>query len=231
MDLPPPLPRADVAVELKPSLLAGPLLAYLRAENPGPFARFNRANTVRRFDAAGREVLLAISAAWAWLEREGLVVPAIDVPDYGVQMLSSTALGIDTREQFERYRQASLLPRGLLHPIVAEKAWSLFATGDYDTAVFAAFKAVEVEVATRSGCDGTGVPLMRAAFHQATGPLADRNLNEGERVGVAALFAGAFATIRNPAGHRNVEYTSPMEPAEQLMIASHLMRLIEAPRR
>jgi len=66
----------------------------------------------------------------------------------------------------EAYRYASLLPRQLLHPAIAGKVVPLFIRGDYDTAVFQAFKEVEVAVRAKAKLTNTdiGAKLMRKAF-------------------------------------------------------------------
>jgi hypothetical protein len=41
------------------------------------------------------------------------------------------------------------------------------------------------------------------------------------------LFAGAYATLRNPSGHREVNYDDVAEAAEAVIVASLLMRILD----
>jgi uncharacterized protein (TIGR02391 family) len=68
---------------------------------------------------------------------------------------------------------------------------------------------------------------MREAFKADGGPLADPNLDPGERVGVMELFAGAIGTFKNPPSHRQVDYSDPTEASEVVLLADLLMRLLD----
>ena len=46
---------------------------------------------------------------------------------------------------------ANVLPKQSLHPTIAERVWPNFIRGEYDTAVFQAFKEVEVAVRAAGG--------------------------------------------------------------------------------
>jgi uncharacterized protein (TIGR02391 family) len=89
-------------------------------------------------------------------------------------------------------------------------------------------KAVEVRVRVLSGLgeDAIGVDLMNAAFGP-TGVLTDPESVKGEREGLRSLFAGAYAVLRNPAGHRDVDYDDAGHAAEAVGVASLLMRILD----
>jgi hypothetical protein len=61
-------------------------------------------------------------------------------------VLSRRGQKLRTRVDLTAYQHGNLLPRAQLHPKIATKVYSTFLRGDYDTAVFQAFKEVEVAV-------------------------------------------------------------------------------------
>ena len=89
-------------------------------------------------------------------------------------------------------------------------------------------KAVEVRVRKLGGFgeDVIGVDLMNKAFGPA-GPLTDTAIVKGEQEGTRMLFAGSYAVLRNPAGHRQVDYADLSEAAEAVQTASLLMRILD----
>lgn len=119
------------------------------------------------------------------------------------------------------------LQRGL-HFAIEQKARPQFLIGEYEQGVFAAMKAVEVRVRKLAGFgnDAIGVDLMNRAFGRS-GPLVDGSADKGEQEGTRALFAGAYAVFRNPAGHREVNYEDVGEAAEAVQTASLLMRMLD----
>ncbi len=124
-----------------------------------------------------------------------------------------------------------MLPVELLHPDIRDKVSGLYLRGDYDTAVFQAFK--EVEVAVRDACrypadkEHLGVELMRKAFKPRSGPLTDRSANGGEQQGLCELFSGAMGTYKNPHSHRHVGIISAAEAGEMIVFAGHLLRIVD----
>jgi uncharacterized protein (TIGR02391 family) len=89
-------------------------------------------------------------------------------------------------------------------------------------------RAVEVRVRKLAGLGNevTGVDLMNRAFGP-TGPLTDSQAPKGEQDGTRQLFAGAYAVLRNPPGHRPVDYGDLSEAGEAVQTASLLMRILD----
>src|SRR5215472_4302207 len=89
-------------------------------------------------------------------------------------------------------------------------------------------KAVEIRVRKLAGLsDGlVGTDLMNRAFGHG-GPLIDPSAIPGEQKGTHFLFAGAMAVLRNPAGHREVDYGDLSEAAEAVQLSSLLMRILD----
>ena len=97
-------------------------------------------------------------------------------------------------------------------------------------AVFQAFREVEIAVREAAGYVSTdhGVPMMRKAFKPQGGPLTDQNNpDEGEREALAALFAGAIGSYKNPYSHRH-EHIQADEAVEMIMLANHLLRIVDS---
>jgi uncharacterized protein (TIGR02391 family) len=123
-----------------------------------------------------------------------------------------------------------MLPREVLHSKISDKSWPAFMRGEFDTAAFHAMKAVEVSVRDAGGFgnDLVGVALMRKAFAPDKGPLTDMNAEGGERQARMDLFAGAIGSYKNPHSHRDVDINDPLEAVEIILLANHLLRIVDA---
>ena len=177
-----------------------------------------------------REIDQAIREAWSWLEGEALLVTSPHYKD-PVRQLSRRARQLAAEPNPQQAISAHRLAKDTLHPKIREDVWALYHRGKYDTAVFEAMKAVEVAV--RKGALGVdasllGVKLMRAAFKPDTGPLTDLTVDGGEQVARMELFAGAIGSYKNPQSHRHVALNDPDETAEIIMLANHLLRIVDA---
>jgi len=237
------VPNLSDLVNLPVEELGGVLLVHLNSYIYGesPIAQHNKLNRHAFFDDLwkqpeyldGRDVIRTIFLeAWAWLETEGLLAPTLDNGDAWF-FVTRRGKRIKSGPHFEAYRKGNLLPKHQIHPVVAQEVYSIFLSGKYDTAIFEAFR--QVEIAVRHGGqfpqNFVGENLMREAFKPVknnlpAGPLTDPELPVAEQEGMAHLFAGAFAVYRNSTGHRYVS-AEPEQTAEVIMFASQLLRTVD----
>ncbi len=243
------VPNADDLLSLEVEEVAGVLLTHLQSfggdsgngtVSRGSISQYNFLNELGHRPAYPKrqlEVNQALMEAWNWLEREGLLVRDGFQSSSPWYFLSRRAQRLKSREDLAAYRRASLLPQGQLHPLIASRVYPAFLRGEYDTAVFQAFREVEIVVRAAGGfpAEMVGVELMRQALRPAgradkpvisPGPLTDTTLPGAEQEGMANLYAGAIALYKNPQSHRYVP-TDPIDAAEVIVFASHLLRIVD----
>lgn len=135
---------------------------------------------------------------------------------------------------FAAAKVRSRYARDMFHLSLPSAAWNAFRSGDYDTAVYEAFKAVESSIRKKGlgqngiGATDHGVSLMHKAFDVNAGPLTDKAAPTGRRERRRELFSGAFGELRNPVAHGDPTITDPLVAVEEMIAAGMLQRIVDA---
>src|SRR6266850_4778148 len=151
------VPDAETLLRLDPEDVGAVILEHLNSLTAAEREQLNRYNftlpgaaTVAGYSPTYHEQLRrVIMEGWMWLEREGLIAPKPG-QQYDWVFITRRGEQMKTRIDVAAYRKASVLPRKILHPVLAKQVEGLLIRGDYDTVVFQAFKEVEVAVRTKA---------------------------------------------------------------------------------
>jgi hypothetical protein len=170
-------PGVETAVQLEPEELGVPLLEYLcgmeegRGSSPPHLGNFLISESLRDYAGSRYDEFIKVATeAWMWLLHEGLIAPH---PTQRGDWVFVTRRGKEFRRVGDpgKFRAANLLPQDTLDPAIASKVRPPFLRGDYDSAVFEAFKEVEIRVRglSRLTKDDIGVSrltlLLQNNFH------------------------------------------------------------------
>ena len=235
--LPELIPNVDFLLEMEAEELAATMLPVLAGSRQqagvilGNYCSSLFSPNSHGYDNRNQDqIILAVTEAWNWLEVQGLLIPAPGGNgSYGWRVLSRKAEKLASSAEVQQFAKSRHLRREILNPRIADKVWSAFIRSEYDVAVFQAMKAVEVAVREASGlgAEELGVKLMRKAFNVEDGPLTDMTAEMGERQACSDLFAGAIGSYKNSHSHRDVNLNNPDEAHELVMLANHLLRIVD----
>ena len=178
-----------------------------------------------------RDALAAkLRRAWLWLAQEGYVVDDHSQREGHWKVITEEGWAIgrsdDPQATLRRVQAAAQLNIELHARLRAAAVDATFRAGDTDSAIRDAFADLEDAVRTLCGYTTSdyGVTMMSKAFAK-TGPLAG-GIDPQHQVGTQRMFEGAFAVLRNPAGHgpTGLEIS---EAVETVLHADLLMRHLD----
>ncbi len=230
---------SEIVVNLAPEELAYSLLQVANTSMQNEIVHRDEVISIEPIPGNARaypqpsesEVVLALQEALNWLEVNGILLPA-PPPNgtSGFRVIGRRGSELLDQERFDSFRRAAEFPKSLLHPSIADRVWISLARGELQEAVFTSFRSVEESVRNSGEFSDTdiGVNLMRKAFNPESGPLTDTSQPIAERESLMQLFVGAIGSYKNPHSHRTVTINDPREAQEIVMLASHLLRIVES---
>lgn len=159
--LPNLLPDVDTALSLEAEELAGYVLQqlcsahverergmFVVSQYVAAFENCHFSRYPRNHWPALQEHLME---AWAWLVAHGLLAPDSRQPSHDFFFMTRLGRRIGTATGLNEFRKALRLPKETLHAAIAERCWSHFMRGYFDTAIFESYRALEVAVREAAG--------------------------------------------------------------------------------
>ena len=232
------VPDVETLLEMEPAELAGVAIEQLiSAEKAGKKNLLHPASFCRQHQSFGQnlapEVAERISKqlaeALSWLTTHGLIASIPESSVSGHFFITRLGREIGSGQSLVAFRKAGEFPKERMHLSIAERCHAQYIRGEFDSAVFEAYKTLEVKVreAAKLPQSMLGTALARRAFDVQNGPLSDKTQEIGERQALSDLMAGAIGSYKNPNSHRHVKLT-PEEAAEMILLASHLLRIVDS---
>jgi hypothetical protein len=115
-----------------------------------------------------------------------------------------------------------IIPFAIIDSRVIDLALSFWK--DPDDKLLKGYRRLEDLIRQRTGVDEHGTKLLSQTFVGNKSKLNWKNIDEGEKVGRANLFTGAYMAYRNPRAHRELKNYQDAQLAEFLLL-NHLYRL------
>ena len=150
--------------------------------------------------------------------------------DEGEEQYFPTKVGFrfperEFRRVVEKY---ALMPESYVHPTIVQKCFALLNSGEFDSAVIQAFKAIEVTTREKIGApaDMFGERLLKKALNPDDGVLTNKSLPKSERCAFLNYITGAFSFYRNSSSHRDIELDF-VSAFDRIVVASDLIKAIE----
>jgi uncharacterized protein (TIGR02391 family) len=164
-----------------------------------------------------------------WLEQNRLIETASGAGGAeGFMILTPEGRELVAPIDLDQVRMRAWLRQDMLHPKLKGRPYKDFYDGRLSSAVFEAFRIVEVETRLAAGLPDTelGQNLMMKAFGE-NGALTKATESKESRDALARLFAGAMGRFGNPGAHAHRSFEDALEAIEELLLASRLLRFLD----
>lgn len=232
MGTPEYFPKVEDFIKLTPQEVGFLLLQYVSQSDNPSIVNFLIGTLPWISDYVGihREEFLSVSSeGFSWLESRILLIRKPGDSRNVWYQLSRKAKKLLATGDFDKYVYSDVLQPDSLDQELQKTVIIDFFREDYETAIFKAFKAVEVRVRNLGQYQNSdlGVTLMRKAFHPQKGNLTDQNAEEGEKQAMMDLFAGSIGLFKNPSSHRYLDYDDPVEVAGIIKQADNLLKILQ----
>jgi uncharacterized protein (TIGR02391 family) len=164
-----------------------------------------------------------------YLDRNRLIEPAPGMNGAnGYVLLTPEGRALNNPVDFDQLRTRAWLRPEMLHPKLRGKPYKDFQDGHLGSAVFEAFKIVEIETREAAGLADTEIGQnMMLKVYGENGALTDPSESEAMRNALARLAAGALGRFKNPGSHTHRTFDDALEAIEELMLASRLLRFVD----
>ena len=121
------IPDPESLLDLEPEELAGVVLEHLNSIPPSEVRSLLHANNIcveygiREYPQDYHDrISQALMEAWVWLEREGLIAPRPGEQTHGWVFITRRGQRLKQATDLAAFQKANLLPKTLLHPVVAQ---------------------------------------------------------------------------------------------------------------
>jgi hypothetical protein len=177
------------------------------------------------------ETKRAAAEAVTWLETHGLLSALYDTVN--TQFIFVTRLGhlvLSSGESQAGGVALALRAVELVPEVLRTKIMQPLQSGDFDLAITAACKAVEVRMRERASLSTSdfGSRLARKFFAKVTKTALQHPERRGDLSDEEHLFVGLFGLYRDRAVHDIPHVDDPVMALEIITIAGHLLRIVEA---
>ncbi len=184
-------------------------------------------NVYYKIDMTEEEIKLTYEAVQE-LRNSGLIVRDYTQLDEVFQILTAKGKEIVEKQQdpdvFALRLEEVLKSQDLLFRCLGP-----FNDGDYELAVFKAFRFVEEAVRTKAGlsAEDVGVSLISKSLSPSNGKLSiPACAVPAEQEGVHSLFRGAISFFKNPSSHRTINYESRLVAIQAIVVAELLLNIL-----